>query len=117
MMLRPSPARWFELLTDREHLGHVLGCLADTGSVQLEAYSAVDAATALPDYSRVLEQFRQLARRYAAYWPQARIDAAAAAARSVDAAEGDLQRLQAWAVEADPLITRLQQLEADNAAL
>jgi len=115
MKLRPSAARWFELLTDRENLGRVLSCLADTGAVQLEAYSSVDATTALPDYARVLEGYRQLARRYRAYWPSVRVDAAAAAERSVDSMQADLEKLEAWAVEADPVIDALQAQDGELA--
>ena len=115
MTLRPAAARWFELLTDREHLGRVLSCLADTDAVQLEAYSGSDATATLPDYARVLEGYTQLARRYRAYWPTVRVDAAAAAERSVDSVQADLARLQAWAQEADPLIEKLQALEGGRA--
>jgi V/A-type H+-transporting ATPase subunit I len=117
MKLRPSAARWFELLTDRESLGRVLSCLADTGAVQLEAYSSVDATAALPDYARVLEGYRQLARRYRAYWPSVRVDATAAAERSVDSMQADLERLEAWAVEADPIIEVLQALDGEQAGV
>lgn len=117
MKLRPSAARWFELLTDRENLGRVLSCLADTAAVQLEAYSSVDATAALPDYARVLEGYRQLARRYRAYWPSVRVDAAAAAERSVDSMQADLERLEAWAVEADPVIEALQALDGEQAGV
>jgi V/A-type H+-transporting ATPase subunit I len=115
MTLRPAAARWFELLTDREHLGRVLSCLADTDAVQLEAYSSADATTALPDYARVLEGYSQMARQYRAYWPSVRVDADAAAERSVDSVQADLERLQAWAREADPLIGKLQALDGGRA--
>jgi len=117
MTLRPATARWFELLTDREHLGRVLNCLADTGAVQLEAHSSADATTVLPDYARVLDGYSQLARRYRAYWPSVRVDAAAAAERSVDSVQADLQRLQAWAVAADPLIDTLQALDGERVGI
>jgi V/A-type H+-transporting ATPase subunit I len=117
MTLRPASARWFELLTDREVLGRVLGVLGQTGTVQLEAYSGVDATTALPDYALALERYGQLARRYAAYWPEVRVDAEAAATRSADRAQEDLARLEAWAAEAEPLIARLQSLEAARAGV
>jgi len=117
MKLRPSAARWFELLTDRECLGRVLSCLADTNAVQLEAYSSVDAKAALPDYARILEAYRQLARRYRAYWPSIRVDAEAAAERSVDSVQADLERLEAWVVEADPLIEALQALDGEQAGV
>jgi len=117
MKLRPAAARWFELLTDREHLGSVLGCLADSGAVHLEAYSSLDATAALPDYAQVLAGYGQLARRYRAYWPPARVDAAATAERSVDRVQADLERLEAWAAEADPAIEALQTLAGERAGL
>ncbi len=117
MTLRPSSARWFELLTDREHLGQVLGALGQSGVVQLEAYSDVDAEAALPDYARALERYRQLARRHQAYWPAVRVDAAAAANRSADRVQEDLDRLEAWAADADPEIAALQSLEAARAGV
>ena len=69
MTLRPREARWFEVLTDREHLGAVLGCLAATRAVELEAKSAVGGVAALPDYRLVLGEFGELTRRYAPFWP------------------------------------------------
>ena len=117
MTLRPTTARWFELLTDREHLGRVLSCLADTGLVQLEAYGSADATAVLPDYASVLEGYGQIARRYRAYWPPVRVDAEAAAERSVDSVQADLATLQAWTSEADPLIERLQSIEGERAGL
>jgi len=93
MTLRPAAARWFELLTDREHLGGVLGCLADTSAVQLEAYSGLETGVALPDYARVIEDYAQLERRYRAYWPAVRIEAKTFEERSVDRVQADLERL------------------------
>ncbi len=117
MRLRPAAARWFELLTDREHLGAVLGCLAATDAVQLEAYSGLEAGVALPDYARVIEDYAQLERRYRAYWPAVRVEAGAFEERSVNRVQADLERLEAWTVEADPCIERLQQLAGEKAAL
>ena len=67
MTLRPRQARWFEVLTDREHLGAVLGRLAATHAVELEAKSAVAGVAALPDYRIVLGEFGELTRRYAPF--------------------------------------------------
>jgi len=117
MTLRPAAARWFELLTDREHLGRVLASLAETDAVHLEAYSGLETVAALPDYARVVDGYVQLERRYRAYWPPVRVAAAAFTERSVGGVQADLDRLEAWAGEADPLIERLQQLAGDKAAL
>ena len=71
MILRPSTASWFELLTAREELGAALDCLAATGSVQLQAHSQSESRLALPDLRVTLVEFETLARRYAHYWPAA----------------------------------------------
>ena len=93
MTLRPLKARWFEVLTDREHLGAVLGCLAKTRAVELEARTAVASVAALPDYRVVLSQFAELTRRYGAFWPQPAVDPAAPPPESL--AAGSLSAMRA----------------------
>ena len=115
--LRPSAARWFELVTDREHLGGVLRCLAETRRVELQAHSVASTSQALPDYGALLATYHELAQRYAPYWPEPRVDAAAAKSRSIDRVHEDLDRLTAWAHEADAPIARLQVLAGERAAL
>ena len=39
MILRTSPARWFELLTPRDEVTRALHTLADTGAVELQSRS------------------------------------------------------------------------------
>jgi len=96
MTLRPVAARWFEVLTDREHLGAVLECLAATHWVELEVTSAADSTGAVPDYREVLNDYRELARRYAAYWPEPRVDAALAPPQSLAGAKDALK--EPWPV-------------------
>jgi V/A-type H+-transporting ATPase subunit I len=115
MTLRPRPARWFEVLTDREHLGAVLRCLAATQAVELETRSAGDAASALPDYREVLAGYEELARRYAPYWPDAAADPALPPPESVAGARDALAELRAWAGDADGEVARLQALATDRA--
>ena len=90
MSLRPRVAHWFELLTSREELGATLDCLAQTGSVQLQACSRSESRLALPDLRQVLNEYETLARRHAAWWPQPHCPSAgSAAAADRGAAEGD----------------------------
>jgi V/A-type H+-transporting ATPase subunit I len=117
MTLRPHPARWFEVLTDREHLGDVLRCLGASGAVELESRSAVDAATALPDYRDVLDGYAALARRYAPHWPAPAPDPATPLHESLAGARDALRELRAWAAEADPLVVRVETLANERASI
>lgn len=117
MTLRPRCARWFEVLTDREHLGAVLRQLGATHAVELEVRSAIDGAGALPDYREVLAEYAELARRYAAYWPSPAVDPEAPPADSLAGARDALARLRTWCEAADAPIARLQRTDGERAAL
>jgi len=116
-MLRPIAARWFEVLTDREHLGSVLSCLAATHAVELEARSAVAGVAALPDYRAVLSEFSELRERYAPFWPAPAVDPEAPPPESLAGARDALGALRTWAAAADPLIARHEALGRQHAAL
>ncbi len=119
MALRARAARWFELLTAREELAGVLRCLAATGVVELESHTDVSGAHVLPQLRAVLDEYRQLAQRYAQYWPPAS-DAKARLQQHrppEQLAEAALGRLRAWAAEAEPRVERLRQLAFEGAEL
>lgn len=117
-MLRPRPARWFEVLTARDDATLVLEALACTGAVELDARPGAglpaDPDAVLP----LLTQFAELETRHAAYWPPASAcrpspfpDAPAHALQQA------LQTVQAWAQDAEPHIRALQRAEAETAEL
>lgn len=114
MALRPVAARWFELITVRKDLARAVAALARTGAVQLEAGNGGMSSQAilLPDLETRLKSWSDLARRYAAYWPQAEATPAVSQEPEllVDAALG---RIAAWRAEADPLIDRIEAMDAD----
>jgi V/A-type H+-transporting ATPase subunit I len=119
-MLRPATASWFELLTSREELGAALDCLAATGSVQLQAHSQSESRLALPDLRVTLVEFETLARRYAHFWPAAGVKPPGPDRDLLEAPRAALERLRAWALDADPLISELEsvaQLREDTALL
>ncbi|MDP2007551.1 MAG: hypothetical protein Q8K45_17910 [Rubrivivax sp.] len=117
-MLRPRPARWFEILSARDDATLVLEALARTGAVELDARPGAglpaDPEAVLP----LLAQFAALETRYAAYWPPA---SACLPSPFPDtpahALQQALQRLQAWAQDAEPPIRTLQRAEAETAEL
>lgn len=153
-MLRPRPARWFEVLTARDDATLVLEALARTGAIELEARTgAVELETragavelesrtgaiepeapaggaashgrpgatpptAPAEMRPLLAHFAELAARYGAYWPAAADcrpspfpDAPAHALRAC------LATLQAWALQAEPVIRAWQRAQADATEL
>ena len=117
MILRPSTARWFELLTSREELGAALDCLARTRSVQLQAYSQSESRLPLGDLRRVLDEFETLARRFRPWWPpatQCKVDAEHAL---LEAPQAALDSLRAWASVAEPVVAELEALALERAEI
>lgn len=117
MRLRPVAARWFELLTDREHLGAVLARLAATGVVELEVHSSAGGLAPLPDYRGVLGEFAELTRRYAPFWPAPVADPGSPPPESLAGARDALAALRAWVLRADPLVVALETVAREEAAL
>ena len=110
MMLRPVPAKWFELVTVHNELARVIECLSRTGAVELEARSRPANRLLFPGLNEELKNYRELARHYEHYWPPA---AAAAKRRSEELSAtlaAALARLKAWAAQADPIITAIEKL-------
>ena len=67
-MIRPRPARWFELLVARDDTTRALEALAATGAVELEARTAA-LPPSLTELRPLMQQYNELAQRYRAYWP------------------------------------------------
>jgi V/A-type H+-transporting ATPase subunit I len=110
MSIRPRLASWFELLTSREELGAALDCLAQTGSVQLQAYSRSESRLALPDLRQVLNEYEALARRYAAWWPQPHFKAPDPQQPLTEVPQKAIEQLRAWAHDADPAVAELDHI-------
>ena len=117
-MLRPRPARWFEILAARDDATLVLEALARTGAVELEARSGAEVPAARGEVMPLLAQFLELSARYRAYWP-APPDCAPSAFPEAPAAtlQRCLATIRAWALQAEPLVRALQSGEAERAEL
>lgn len=118
MILRPAKARWFELLTPREDLTTALQSLAGTHAVELQGHSEVPNPLALPDLKAALEEFADLSRRYAAFWPGALLRVNTHKVHSpkqifVNA----MQTMRQWCADAEPLIRRIQSLDNERTDL
>jgi len=115
--LRPRPARWFELLVARDDTTLALEALATTGAVELEARSAATMPRAFSELAPLLPQFAQLAQRYRAYWPRDGLAPSPMPEPPVHAMQRSIDRLQAWALDAEPRIARLQAIAAEREQL
>ncbi|CAG1001447.1 V/A-type H+/Na+-transporting ATPase subunit I [Burkholderiales bacterium] len=113
-MIRPRPARWFEILAARDDATIALEALAATGAVELEARAGVALPAALADLRPGLAEFAELASRYRPYWPATR-DAPSAFPESPAATlERSLASLRAWAADAEPAIRNLQRCGSER---
>jgi len=117
MLLRPASATWFELLTARDELGRALRILAATGQIELEAHSDVSSVHLLPQLRAAVDEYRRLSQRYAEHWPAPAATPADTERELQDIAAAALEDLRAWAVSAEPLVARLQQLANERSAL
>ena len=117
-MLRPRPARWFEILAARDDATLVLEALARTGAVELEARSSIGLPAAFADVLPLLAQYADLAARYRAYWPPAEPASRPRFPRApVAALQRSLAIVRAWASESEPVIQALQRGESERREL
>ncbi|MFI4929596.1 MAG: V-type ATPase 116kDa subunit family protein, partial [Burkholderiales bacterium] len=117
-MLRPRPARWFEVLAARDDATLVLEALARTGAVELEARPRAGLPAALSDVMPLLAQYADLSARHQAYWP---VPGSCTPSSFPEAPLATLQRclaaIRAWAQDGEPLIQALQRCEAERGEL
>jgi V/A-type H+-transporting ATPase subunit I len=113
--MRPRPARWFELLVAREDTTLALEALAATGAVELETRAGASLPPGLADLAPLLAQFNDLAQRYRAFWPTDGLHPSSLPEASGAALQRALERVRAWAVEAEPLIRSAQQADTAQA--
>lgn len=116
-MIRPRPARWFELLVARDDATVALAALAATGAVELEMRSGAELPADFDALRPLLQQFGELSLRYSAYWPADGLQASAFPEPPQATLERCLIHVRAWAQAAEPLIRRWQQGEAARAEL
>ncbi len=116
-MIRPHPARWFELLVARDDTTLALAALAATGAVELEARSGALPPDGFADLRPLLQQFDALAQRYRAFWPADRLQASAFPEPPQVSLRRSLETVRAWALQAEALILRWQQAEGQRAEL
>jgi V/A-type H+-transporting ATPase subunit I len=112
-MLRPQPARWFEILAARDDATLALEALAATGAVELEASASATPEPLEPALQPLLAQYGEFATRYGAFWPPTRQRCSAFPEPPVSTMERSLATIRRWAASAEPAIARLQAIEAE----
>jgi len=117
MSLRPTHTAWFEILIQRDDLAVTLPCLASGGDVELESHSEGSATHLLPRLRAALDEYQRLTQRYASFWPTTASLATAPHREPEAISAAALERLRAWAADADPLITQLQKLQHERSEL
>lgn len=113
-MLRPKPARWFEILTAREDATLALEALARTGAVELEARPSAALPAEFSALAPGLQKFDELAQRYRDYWPIEGCLPSAFPESPPQALERALATIRAWAQQAEPVVRELQRLDAQR---
>ena len=113
MSLRPRSAHWFELLVAQADLDAVLAQLGASGLVQLEG-QGIPVPGAATQLARGLDEFVELTRRYAPWWPDADAAPGASTATPPERMQRALRSLRAWALQMGPRIAALEALLAEQ---
>lgn len=116
-MLRPQPARWFEVLVAHDDAPSALAALAAGGAIELESPPAASLTVPMAGLRPLLERYAELARRYQAYWPAPRARKTATPFSTRDVLRRALGRLSMWHDTAAPVVRTLQALEREVAEL
>lgn len=112
-MIRPQPARWFEVLAPRDDVTLALAALGATGAVELESKLASSLPESLVAARPLLVEFANLASHYRTYWPSAGLTPAAFPETPGATLARTIERIDAWAPQAEPVIVALQRAEAE----
>lgn len=115
-MIRPEPARWFEVIVAREDAFIALEALAAAGCVEIEWHGGPQPQAAA-EMSALLKEYQALAQRFRPYWPAAATQLAAERRAPAEAMAAALAALRAWAAAAEEPVAALQRCEARLAEL
>jgi V/A-type H+-transporting ATPase subunit I len=113
-MIRPQPARWFEILAAEDDAAVALEALAATGAIELEARPTARLPAELADLRPLLQRYADFARRYRAYWPKPLSGALTVSERPTATLARCLERIAAWSSDAEHVIVALQRNESER---
>ena len=110
-MFRPETASWFEVLVAHDDCAAALAALAGGGAIELDTRVTPTMIAPLMELKPLLDRYAEMARRFAAYWPQPQVDRSAAPGSPRDVLLRALGRLSMWHATAEPLVRTVQALE------
>jgi V/A-type H+-transporting ATPase subunit I len=113
MSLRPTPARWFELVVPRRDCGAAVAVVARAARVQLERDVRSATLAELEVLREPVRQFRDLSRRYAALWPDPLFERHCCGSSVERASLTALRRIQRWQARTAGSIEQLERVEED----
>ena len=116
-MIRPQPARWFEILVARDDAARALEALASTGAAELEARPSAALSATLADLRPLLVRFAEFASRYRDWWPPRRLRPDAFPEPPATTLARCLASLDEWAAAAEPIVEQLQRSATERAEL
>lgn len=117
MPLRPSAARWFEVVVPKEDTDDAMEALAREGEVQFEWAGDLDPAGEIVRLRDPVARYRALADGYSAHWPDPRFEKRCCELPVEAAAAAALRQIERWIAEARPLLDRVSELDAQREAL
>ncbi len=115
-MMRPMPARWFEVLCARQDVSLLLEALGATGAVELEADAAVAMPTEWAQMAPGLAEFHAWQARCGEFWPPPGIGSTCPEPpqRTLQHA---LNAVQIWGRTCEPDIVALQEIARERREL
>ncbi len=117
MDLRPSSARWFEIVVPEADADDAMEALARRGRVQFEWTGAPGDAGQLDALGRQIARYRALARQFGSYWPAPVFERRCCTLPVEVAAEAALRQIERWHRDASPLLERMEDLQHRQSVL
>jgi V/A-type H+-transporting ATPase subunit I len=96
MDMRPSAARWFEVVVPSEDADDAMESLARRGAVQFEASGEQGASRELESLGPPVARYRILAADYARYWPEAVFERRCCSRPVVPSARAAVRTIERW---------------------
>ena len=107
-MMRPAPARWFEVLCARQDASQLLEALGASGAVELEATADVAMPAEWDQLAPGLAEFHSWQARCGEYWPAAERTGAPCPDTPLRTLQRALSAVQSWGRSCEPDIVALQ---------
>jgi V/A-type H+-transporting ATPase subunit I len=116
-MMRPAPARWFEVVCARQDVSLLLEALGASGAVELETAAGVAMTAEWAELAPGLAEFHGWQARYGEFWPPAGAAGAACPETPLRTLQRALAAVQSWGRACEPDIVALQVLAHERAEL